>query len=373
MTTFNEICRNLGIDVVNATQSDLDKLTSYCQAHVSQDRLFDGDLQQQVKQCSDLIQFYLERFLPHVNEDDVCSPVSAFNQMSSLECMARNGFDRYLSHCHATSTQMNTLFGLMSPLHISATYGYKYTTMALLALGAKATTANEQQELPIHYALELPGLYDDALVKAKQALFITLYDYAPETLVVPMEDGSTVLHTMACYGYDHLLSTILNKSPDLALKANNFGKLPIHTAILNGQFETTKILLGGGDPKDMMDFEHRNPLHYAAAFSTPAMLALCLTAFAHNLKTKDKSGRTPLMLAAYYGNLANVDVLLEAGSNPLSEKDSNGKNTLQIALYEKQIEVVERLMLLPGSDATLNEEDKQALHLLHRNSHRTSI
>ena len=373
MSTFNAVCSELGIDVVNPTQSDLDKLINYCHVEVSQDRMFEGNLSQQMKECSDLIQFYLERFLPHVNDDDVCSPVAVFNEMSSLECMARNGLDRYLSHCHATSAQINTLFGLMSPLHMTATYGYQYTTLALLALGAKATTVNARDELPIHYALPLPGLYDEALVRAKEDTFITLYDTAPETLSVPMEDGATVFHTMACYGYADLLSAFLSKSPSLALTANNFGKLPIHTAILNGQLETTRVLLGAGKLKEMIDFEDRNPVHYAAAFSTPKMLALCLSAVDNPLKTKDNSGKTPLMLAAYYGNLANVEVLLDAGSNPLFEKDNNGKNALQIALNEKQIEVVERLLQVPGSKASLNEEDHQALRLLYSNGHNTSI
>ena len=373
MTTFNEVCQTLGINLISPTRTDLDKLTTYCQANVSQDRVFDGDLQQQVQQCSDLIQFYLQVFLPQVNEDDLCRPVSAFNQKSSLECMVRNGFDHYLRQCHATTAQMNTLFGFMSPLHISATYGYKYTTMALLDLGAKVTTANAKHELPIHYVLELPGVYDEALVSAKRAVFTILYDKAPESLFVPKEDGSTLFHTMACYGYAELLSTFMHKNRGLALEANNTGKLPIHTAILNGQLETTRVLLGAGDPKNMIDFEQRNPLHYAAAFSTLAFLHLCIAAFDDGLKTKDKSGRTPFMLAAYYGNLANVDALLDIGSNPLSEKDNFGKNALQLAIYNNQIEVVERLLQLPGSKESLTAEDNQGLQKLYTNSHRASI
>lgn len=364
MITFDEVCRDLAINLVNPCQNDFDKLMTYCQLHVSQDCLFYGDLQQKVTQCSDFIQLYLEKFLPNVNEDDLCCPVPAFNQMSSLEYMARNGLDRYLSHCHPTSSEINTLFGLMSPLHISATYGYKYTTRDLLALGAKATTANERNELPLHYALELPMLYEEALVNRKHDIFINLYKSAPETLAIPMEDGSTLLHKMACNGYSDLLSIAMNINPNLVLKANNFGSLPVHTAILNGQLEATKILLNAKNPEGMTDFQHRNPLHYAAAFSTPEMLALCLSVFKSSLETKDKQGCTPFMLAAYYGNLANLETLLETIPNPLAEKDNYGKNALQIAIHENQIGVVDRLLQLPGSEASLNEDDRQALQLL---------
>ena len=267
-------------------------------------------MEQQFTAYRDSAIFYLETVLPNLNEDNLCKNVSEFKNMSSLEYLVRAGFDRCIEKIEPQKHQINTLFGLMSPLHIAASNGFLHTSKALLKLGADPAIKNRQNEMPINYALELPVLHDEELLKSKQAIFIDLYQHSPQTLTQRAIDGSTVAHQMAVHGYIELLSWIIKKKLELATTSNNQGNLPIHDAILNGQTAAVQVLLQAGDPERMLDLNKRNPLHYAALYGNKEMIELC-SASVNNIDLPDKDGRTPLMLAAYDGNLVALKFLLQ--------------------------------------------------------------
>jgi len=344
MSSFNELCKQLAIDPSKASQESLDKLIKYCQTNISQDRVFKGSMEQQFVGYRDLVKLYSDTVLPHIEEDALCHPVPAFNNKSSLEYLVKAGFDRCIEKLKPPKSDVNTLFGLMSPLHMAATHGFQNTTSVLLKLGANPVIQNKQHEMPINYVLGLPVLHDEVLPKSKQSIFINLYNLVPESIKQPSIDGTTVAHQMAVHGYVDLLSLMLTENPRLVTVADNHGKLPIHSAILNGQAAAAQMLLKGGNAERMVDFEQRNPLHYAAQYGNKEMLELCCAAV-RNIESVDKNGKTPLMLAAYNGNLDAVTFLLQAGADP-SKKDRSGQNALQISIENQQLSTAEHLLKL---------------------------
>ena len=364
MNPFNELCKKLAIDSSNASQQSLEKLIKYCQTYISQDRVFKGSLEQQFIAYRDLVTLYIETVLPNLNENDLCQNVSELNNMSSLEYLVRAGFDRCIEKLKPQKNQINTLFGLMSPLNIAASYGFQHTTRVLLELGAEPTLKNKQNEMPINYALRLPVLHNGELRKSKQTIFIELYKLAPETIAQQTIDGSTVTHQMAVHGYTELLSWVIEKKPELTTISNNQGNLPIHDAILNGQMAAVQVLLKGGDAERMVDFHERNPLHYAALYGDKEMIELCSTAV-NNIELPDKDERTPLMLAAYNGNLVALKFLLQVGADP-SKKDKSGQNALQISIDNNQLDIAECLLKLANGQEPLSEHHQSVLELMRQ-------
>ena len=357
MKTFNEICAQLSVNPFEPSQDGLSKMLSYCRENVSQDKLFEGSYRDMFLKCRDYMQLYYDTFLRYKNPDDICSPISEFNNISTLEFLVNNGFNYSLNNLSPKPNEINSLFGLMTPLHLAAIHGYKKMTQDLIRLGAQQDTKNSKGEIPLHYALSFPFLYSKEFLNAKKEIFIRLYADRHDLILKPMEDGNTVIHLLALNGILDLLVQIVTENSDLISVKNHLGLLPVHTAVLNEQIDATEFLLKAANkPNDLLDFNKRTPLHHAVGVKNPSIIDLCIQAFSQNIDARDRNNRTPLMLAASYGNITAIKKLLAAGANP-KLRDLNGKNSLQIAIAEQNIDVANCILEVEGMDRTLTHDD----------------
>jgi len=358
-TRIQELYSELEVDPNTPSEEGIGRLKNYCQDNISRDCFFEGSLGNRFNSYIEITKQYVELVLPNLHEDDVNHAVEAFGDQSSLEYLVRQGFDRCVERLKPPHEALDQCYGLMSPLHIAAIKGYVHMTDVLLSLGANPRIKNEQEELPMHYALTLPIVYQQRLPELKQKVFIKLFKVMPECLSLKTADGENVVHQMAIYGFGDLLTRVIEKRPESIMMTDNRGLMPIHYAILNNQPEMTKIFIAIGKSSEMLDGKGRSPLHYAASDGSPSMISLCLEGMSDVIDVRDKYKRTPLMLAAYNGKLENVCHLLELGADP-DLTDHHKTTALQMAINHYHIDIADHL-IEQMSEELVTDEQKQAL------------
>lgn len=365
MFSIEDFCESLSIDPNERSQENVDKLIRYCQENISQDAYHSGNLNEQFNYYYELIKYYLEVVLPNTNKYGPMDKVKAFDDQTVFEFLIRRGFDQCIQKLSLSQSDLNQFWGLMSPLHISASCGYIHTTTILLNLGANPNIKNPNGESPLEYVLNLPIIHDEHLKNAKMKVFIILYNAYPALLKQPLLNDNTVLHKIAAFGYHQLAKKILSQYPGYTTAANNQGHMPIHSALLNRRLKVSQILLAAGPVDKMLDHNGQGPLHYAASHCNIDFLRLCHTNTT-DINMIDIIGRTPLMLAAYNGNLEALQYLLQLGAK-LDCRDKYGLNALELALQQEQIEIIEHLLKFHIDESSLSEQQRQTLVSL-RNS-----
>jgi ankyrin repeat protein len=116
-----------------------------------------------------------------------------------------------------------------------------------------------------------------------------------------------------------VVETILNKCGEdqqqlLNLK-NAEGNLPLHEAVMFGDFESSKELLGIHFFGINEENRHSDtPLHYAARHNRQDILEFLLNSGKSDVNAQTRTGYAPLHEAAIAGNLSSVKLLVEKGA-----------------------------------------------------------
>ena len=173
--------------------------------------------------------------------------------------------------------------------------------------------------------------------------------HAPNTLRLLDNDGNSVLHLIALYGYESLITEVLTSESTLFTTHNKHSHYPVHTAILNHQTECLRVMLEINGVETLTDASGETALHYAARYGSKNIIESCCQKFT-NVDLCDLQGRTPLMLAAETGNIEAMEVLIKHKADPnLIDLDHNtllhhavmfeGNDTVNWILTHTSVEV----------------------------------
>ncbi|MDE2886757.1 MAG: ankyrin repeat domain-containing protein [Gemmatimonadota bacterium] len=148
-----------------------------------------------------------------------------------------------------------------------------------------------------------------------------------------IEDGAYYDVYSACALDDtSRLNELIERDPDVANAADDYGMTPLHWAVRAGSKACTEILLACGVQVDAFNKARRTPLQLAAEGNRVETIRL-LAERGADLNTQDRKGRTPLHRAMYEGRVAAAEALLEAGADP-TVLNKRGKNAFEVARKE---------------------------------------
>jgi ankyrin repeat protein len=121
----------------------------------------------------------------------------------------------------------------------------------------------------------------------------------------------TALHLALKSDANSAIQTLL-LYPALDVNAvNQDGETPLMLAAIKGRLDWAQELVRRGA---LINEGGWNPLHYAAAGPTPALVSWLLVQGAE-VNAPSPNGTTALMMAAGYGQIDSVSVLLKAGAD----------------------------------------------------------
>ncbi|XP_058108353.1 potassium channel SKOR-like isoform X3 [Magnolia sinica] len=180
-------------------------------------------------------------------------------------------------------------------------------------------------------------------------------------------DGRSPLHIAASRGYEDITAFLIEEEVEINLP-DKFGNTPLLEAIKNGHDHVASVLVQGGallgiddagcrlcsavarrdfdflkrvlshgiDPNSK-DYDHRTPLHIAAAEGVYLMAKMLLDA-GSSVFLKDRWGNTPLDEARMSGSKPVIKLLEDAKSSQLSEL-CNSSQHIQDKMYRKKCTV----------------------------------
>jgi ankyrin repeat protein len=241
--TFTVLCEELGINPEQGEVTALERLETWCQENISLDIVYQqGDTGKRYQQYVNLAKHYLDEFLPHIPLA-LNAPIPGCKKMNALQYAAIQGYHRYFHTLLLESAQWNTSnTGGMSLLHLAASKGNVHTVQILLEKGANPNQMNQHGQPPIFSALITAITHDQDLISRKEAVFNELKKYVSSTLMHQDNNGETIMHLIAIYGFDSLLSPLLATHNELAFLADNMNECPIHKAIANEQTRIIQLL-----------------------------------------------------------------------------------------------------------------------------------
>ncbi|MBI2785058.1 MAG: ankyrin repeat domain-containing protein [Legionella longbeachae] len=346
---FYELCNKLRINSLQPTPQDVNKLIYWCESNISTDLHFGGELIDRFKSCQNIISKFLDTIQPNINTNNLTDSVSNLEGMTPLQVIVNLGLNVYLKKLQPSPEQINTKVNGITLIHLAAIRGHLHTIEDLLSLNANLDETNTNHGSILFSTLILPIDHDEQMKKNKHAIYILLSKFYKDISFERNESNDNILHIMSIYGYKELVKDMLKEAKNLASISNNLGRYPIHSAILNGQYECVQQLILVDDPLQLTDFKGRNALHYAAKYGNEKMVKICLSIIP--IDSFDKQGQTPLMLAAIANNTVAVKELLDSHSQ-VNIVDYVGRSTLHYAVKSNNLRIVQ--LLLTSRDINVN-------------------
>ncbi|XP_022796758.1 uncharacterized protein LOC111335162 isoform X2 [Stylophora pistillata] len=119
------------------------------------------------------------------------------------------------------------------------------------------------------------------------------------------------------------------------------GRTPLVTAILNGQLQAIKYLIGNG--ADPLKRSHGwNSLHWASFFGHTDVIEF-LIRHVPDIDSRADQDMTPVLIATRYGKLQTVEFLISKGAN-LDLRDDRGWSSLHWASDINRTDIIELLV-----------------------------
>ncbi|KAG7969841.1 hypothetical protein I3843_07G053000, partial [Carya illinoinensis] len=282
-----------------------------------------------------------------------------------------------------------------TPLHVAASIGCWGITKLLIDRSSSSIleTVNIDKDTALHVAVrndkhsvvELLIHHNQALAKmvnevGESALFLAvernnyhtakfILNAAPESIHYGGRDHMNVLHIAIIRMEANFLSEVLQREPNLASEADDFGWTPLHYAACYGSVQVMKLLLhhAGSSAVYKKDKEGMSALHIAAEQGHLKVVKKVVSEFASTYELLDNKGRTPLHVAAESGkSFFTLRFLISKVPDDLINKqDSSGNTPLHLAAVHAHFKT-----LLPLSNdirvdkAAVNKEGLSFLEIL---------
>jgi ankyrin repeat protein len=174
------------------------------------------------------------------------------------------------------------------------------------------------------------------------------------------------LHLAAYFGVKAVVQLLLEKEPDVNLKASD-GRTPLHWASMNGHVEVVKLLLEKGADVAVASQSGSTPLHWGSMNGHVEVIKLLLEK-GPDVEAADQYGSTPLHRASVNGHVEVIKLLLEKGAD-VAAAGQSGSTPLHWASMNGHVEVL-KLLLEKGADvAAAGRSRSTPLHWASENGH----
>lgn len=180
-------------------------------------------------------------------------------------------------------------------------------------------------------------------------------------------DGFTwtpLVNAVFTHGFTPIMETLVSLGAEVDFKGI-CGKTALHQAASYGRLEAAKFLLARHAEVDSRTCAGQTPL-LAAADKDHVELAALLIRNGADLNAKDSDGRSPLFLASRFrftGSFKMAELLIADPRIDVNVVDKDGMTPLKLAATSNNIELVKRLLLVPGIDLNNNAGGVTALFL----------
>ena len=161
----------------------------------------------------------------------------------------------------------------------------------------------------------------------------------------------------------------LKNGKKLFTKADNFGMLPLHSAVSAGAIESVRFLTNEGvDPNYKPEGSYsarirgRSPLHLAVTTGNEEIVAMLFDIGA-DIFAVDRGGSTPLHLATQYGRKPVARTLIKAMGERAHARDHNGTTPLHIAARQGNGDLVTLLLFVENKGLRHRVEKFLALQI----------
>jgi len=166
--------------------------------------------------------------------------------------------------------------------------------------------------------------------------------------------GRFPLHNAVINGNRDILDYIVMGDIDINPE-DDLGLTPLVYAVQGNDIEMVKHLLElGADPAIPGKFDNI-ALHYAVMMGSAEMAELFISKSLILSDSQNKLGQTPLQMAAEAGNLEMIDFLISKGADP-NHRDARGITPLHEAVINGHVEAT-KLLLDKGADVDLQTTD----------------
>lgn len=305
---------------------------------------------------------------PNVRDIWGCTPMHYLPPLCSERCLRY--LEAYGGDVNAVSTENRT------PLHYSALRGDLDVTETLLREKANTRIRDIDGRTPIHLAA-IHGRAD----------IVTLL---PGDVEIADDRGLTPLHLAALNGQVKVAEKLVQIDGNLVNLRDNGDRMPIHSAVLGGSIDITKLLLSQESYRRRINFAAKRhhsfaPLHIAAEKGNVALIgeliangadvtleasgkerAIHFAAQSGSLQAfkmcrsihddthiRDGSGKTPIFWAVKGGSIDVVEFLIEHGASVNDVKD-DGSTSLYAAVKNGDLIMI-KVLLKAG--AVVEKED----------------
>jgi len=184
---------------------------------------------------------------------------------------------------------------------------------------------------------------------AALAMLLVAAPGAPRLLAVTAVESPVA--DAAMRGEADRVRTLLRDGADVNA-AQGDGMTALHWTALNGDLETTNVLLVAGATVEALTRVGRyTPLHLASSRGHASVVSRLLDAGSKPNATTE-TGVQPLHLAAQAGDAATVTALLGHGASVNARDETHGRTPLVFAASQNRLEAV-RILLAKGADPRL--------------------
>ena len=181
------------------------------------------------------------------------------------------------------------------------------------------------------------------------AMLLVAAPGAPRLLAVTVAESPVA--DAAMRGEADRVRTLLRDGADVNA-AQGDGMTALHWTALNGDLETTNVLLVAGATVEALTRVGRyTPLHLASSRGHASVVSRLLDAGSKPNATTE-TGVQPLHLAAQAGDAATVTALLGHGASVNARDETHGRTPLVFAASQNRLEAV-RILLAKGADPRL--------------------
>jgi ankyrin repeat protein len=232
------------------------------------------------------------------------------------------------------------------PLHYAARYSESIEMIRFLLQANPCSTKvkGESNLVPLQCAL-----YNEC--EERLHIVKCLLDADPTAARMINGDGDTALHLAVDQECDkELLVHLIRAYPEAVMVQNDIGLLPLHVACYSKHAvrakETVDLLLSiNPDSAKVAGATGHLPCHYAAEFSTAAVLQSIARAYPEGIyrACAEDNDNTPLMKAVTSGNEDTVRFICAEYPEALSATDSHGLSPLHCAAEGESLSILKML------------------------------